>query len=52
MPAKQLSFNDEARQAMGRGVSIVGTAVATTLGPKDAMLLFNPHQVQLLQKMV
>ena len=34
MPAKQLSFNDEARQAMGRGVSIVGTAVATTLGPK------------------
>jgi chaperonin GroEL len=34
MPAKQLSFNDEARQAMGRGVSIVATAVATTLGPK------------------
>jgi chaperonin GroEL len=34
MPAKQLSFNDEARQAMGRGVSIVGAAVATTLGPK------------------
>jgi chaperonin GroEL len=34
MPAKQIILNDEARQAMGRGVSVVGTAVATTLGPK------------------
>ena len=34
MPAKQIILNDEARQAMGRGVSIVGVAVATTLGPK------------------
>ena len=34
MPAKQLSFNDDARQAMGRGVDIVSNAVKTTLGPK------------------
>lgn len=34
MPAKQIILNDEARQAMGRGVNIVGVAVATTLGPK------------------
>jgi len=27
MPAKQLSFNDEERQAMGRGVNIVASAV-------------------------
>src|SRR5690606_17094568 len=34
MPAKQLSFRDEARRGLQRGVDKVAEAVATTLGPK------------------
>ena len=41
MPAKQIILNDEARQAMGRGVSIVGVAVATTLGPKGRNVIIS-----------
>src|SRR6266705_2469735 len=32
--AKQLSFNEEARRALKRGVDIVAEAVKTTLGPR------------------
>lgn len=32
--AKQLQFNEEARRSLKRGVDILATAVATTLGPK------------------
>ncbi|MCS7057158.1 MAG: chaperonin GroEL [Thermoflexales bacterium] len=32
--AKQLIFNEEARRSLKRGVDILATAVATTLGPK------------------
>ncbi|BCX02070.1 MAG: 60 kDa chaperonin 1 [Candidatus Roseilinea sp.] len=32
--AKQLVFNEEARRSLKRGVDILATAVATTLGPK------------------
>jgi chaperonin GroEL len=32
--AKQLVFNEEARRGLKRGVDILATAVATTLGPK------------------
>src|SRR2546422_11016408 len=32
--AKQLSFNEEARRALKRGVDIVSEAVKTTLGPR------------------
>ncbi len=34
MPAKQLSFRDEARRGLQRGVDKLADAVATTLGPK------------------
>ena len=34
MPAKQLSFRDEARRGLQRGVDKVAEAVSTTLGPK------------------
>src|ERR671938_53411 len=32
--AKQLSFNEEARRALKRGVDVIADAVKTTLGPK------------------
>lgn len=32
--AKQIKFNEEARQALHKGVNILAEAVATTLGPK------------------
>ncbi len=34
MPAKQLSFRDEARRGLQRGVDKLADAVSTTLGPK------------------
>ena len=34
MPAKQLTFRDEARRGLQRGVDKLADAVATTLGPK------------------
>jgi chaperonin GroEL len=34
MPAKQLSFRDEARRGLQRGVDKLAEAVSTTLGPK------------------
>ena len=34
MPAKQINFNEEARNAMKRGVDILANAVRITLGPK------------------
>ena len=34
MPAKQINFNEEARNAMKRGVDILANAVRVTLGPK------------------
>jgi chaperonin GroEL len=38
MAAKQLIFDEAARQALLRGVSKLSKAVTATLGPKDAML--------------
>lgn len=32
--AKQLSFNEDARRALKRGVDVLADAVKTTLGPK------------------
>ncbi len=34
MTAKQLIFEEEARRALKRGIDVLATAVATTLGPK------------------
>ena len=34
MAAKEVSFNDEARQRMFRGVNVLANAVKATLGPK------------------
>ena len=34
MPAKQMIFNEEARQALERGVCAIADSVAVTLGPK------------------
>ena len=34
MTAKQLIFGEEARRALKRGIDVLATAVATTLGPK------------------
>ena len=34
MPVRQMTFNDDARKAMERGVNAVAEAVKVTLGPK------------------
>src|SRR5512147_1373224 len=34
MAAKQITFSEEARRRLSRGMEILATAVATTLGPK------------------
>ena len=36
---KELLFGNEARQALSRGVDILATAVASTLGPKGRNVL-------------
>ncbi len=34
MPAKQLQFSEEARRKLSKGMDVLATSVATTLGPK------------------
>src|SRR5213595_1999359 len=41
MPAKQLIFEEEARQALLRGVEKLSRAVKTTLGPKGRNVVFD-----------
>src|SRR6267142_6927309 len=41
MPAKQLIFDESARQALLRGVQQLNRAVRTTLGPKGRNVVFS-----------
>src|SRR5882762_1332498 len=41
MPAKQLIFDEEARQALLRGVEKLSRAVKATLGPKGRNVVFD-----------
>ena len=49
MPAKQLTFSEEARAAMKRGIDIMANTVGVTLGPKGRNVVldkkFGPPQV-------
>lgn len=43
MAAKEVSFNDEARQRMFRGVNVLANAVKATLGPKGRLCRMRPR---------
>ena len=41
MPAKELRFDDDARDRMMRGTDTLANAVKLTLGPRGRNVLFN-----------
>ena len=38
MPAKKLTYSEEARKSLRAGIDALASSVRVTLGPRDAML--------------